>query len=326
MEQPPFQITSEILRAVAEIQGLLGEIRTLSIKKPSIKLRKENKIKTIHHSLAIEGNTLSEEQVTALLEKKRVLGPKRQILEVQNAIRLYNEIGSLNPWKEADLLKAHKILMRDLMEKPGTYRSQAVGIFKKGKISKMAPPAKRVPRLMSGLFSFLKEDLQTLGLIKACIFHYELELIHPFMDGNGRMGRIWQQVILMQISPIFEYLPVETMTHKQQKYYYQALEKSDVDGSSTAFIEFSLAIILSALQKFSDSIYVDKPKIADRIDFALEHFGSRQFSRKDYCALFKGLSTATVSRDLAQAVKKKKIKRMGTKALAVYICCDDGYR
>lgn len=318
MKRPPFQITSEILRAVAEIQSSLGELRASSIKKPSVKLRKENKIKTIHHSLAIEGNTLSEEQVTALLEKKRVLGPKKQILEVQNAIQIYETLESLNPLKEKDLLKAHKVLMKDLMERPGIYRSQAVGIFKKGKVSKIAPPAKQVPHLMADLFSFLNEDLETLPLIKACVFHYELELIHPFLDGNGRMGRIWQQALLMQVSPIFEYLPVETMIHRKQKLYYQALEKSDANGDSTAFIEFSLQMIMATLEEFSNAFSADKPKADDRIHFALEYFGDRQFSRKDYRTLFKGLSTATASRDLAQAVKDKKLKITGTKATAVY--------
>jgi len=318
MNQPPFQITSKILNLAAEIQTLLGEFKSLARLKPPLKLRKENKIKTIHHSLAIEGSSLSEEQITALMESKRVLGPKKQIIEVQNALRLYDLINHFDPFKEKDFLKAHQILMKDLIEKPGSYRKSAVGIFKGNQVTRMAPPDKRVPELMETLFYFLKSDKETLNLIKACVFHYEVELIHPFLDGNGRMGRLWQQLILMKSSSVFEYLPVESLIHRYQKEYYKSLEVNDKKGESTPFIEFSLEMILRALHQYSPKLFTTKPKISDRIELALEHFGSHPFSRKDYLLLHKGLSAATASRDLAKAVSEKKMKLFGTKARATY--------
>jgi Fic family protein len=303
---------------VSEIQSLLGESKHLTVKKPSVKLRKENKIKTIHHSLAIEGNSLTEAQVSSLIEGKKVIGPKKQILEVKNAIQLYERIVDLNPLRESDLLKAHKILMTGLLDRPGYYRNQAVGIFKDGKVSRMAPPAKQVPELMLNLFSFVKKDKETLTLVMACIFHYELEFIHPFEDGNGRMGRLWQQLLLMEASPIFEYIPIESLIHQNQKKYYLALEKSDVKGESTDFIEFSLEMILKSLKEFSGEIVSAKPKADDRIDLAADYFKSQTFTRMDYLKLFKEISTATASRDLAQAVASGLLNIKGTKSKAVY--------
>lgn len=315
---PPYTITSKILQLVSEIQSLLGESKHLIVKKPSVKLRKENKIKTIHHSLAIEGNTLTESQVSSLIEGKKVIGPKKQILEVKNAIRVYERVHELNPSTESDFLKAHKMLMAGLLEKPGFYREQAVGIFKSGKVSRMAPPAKLVRGLMQNLFLFVNTDKKTLPLVMACIFHYELEFIHPFEDGNGRMGRLWQQLFLMKASPIFEFLPIESLIYQDQKKYYLALEKSDAKGASTDFIEFSLEMILKSLTEFSGEILSAKPKATDRIDMAAEYFKSQSFSRKDYMNLFKEIATATASRDLAQAVAVGIFKIKGTKSKAKY--------
>jgi Fic family protein len=319
MQKPPYTITAKILNLVSEIQALLGEFKQLNVKKPSVKLRKENKIKTIHHSLAIEGNSLTEAQVSSLIEGKKVIGPKNQIIEVKNAIRLYELAAELDSTKERDFLKAHKILMTDLLIKPGQYRNQAVGIFKNGQVSRMAPPAKQVPNLMGHLFLFASKDKETLPLVKACIFHYELEFIHPFEDGNGRMGRFWQQLLLMKVSPLFEYLPVESLIHQNQKKYYLALEKSDAKGESTDFIEFSLEMILKSLKEFNEENISTNPKPTDRIEFALEHFKYQSFSRKDYMVLHKGISTATASRDLAQAVLEGILKINGTKAKAKYV-------
>ena len=319
MEAPPYTITSKILHLVSEIHSLLGESKHLMVKKPSVKLRKENKIKTIHHSLAIEGNSLTEEQISSLIEGKVVLGPKNQITEVKNAIRLYEKITDLNPLKEADLLKAHKILMTGLLEKPGFYRTKAVGIFKGGQVSRMAPPAKQVHGLMEKLFLFVNKDKTTLPLVKACLFHYELEFIHPFEDGNGRMGRLWQQLLLMKASPVFEFLPIESLIHQNQKKYYHALEKSDAKGESTDFIEFSLEMILKSLMEFSEDLVSSKPNSVDRIEVAIEYFQGRSFTRKDYMILHKEISTATASRDLAKAVDQGQLKIKGTKAKAVYV-------
>lgn len=318
MERPTYQISPLILKLVSQIQELLGEIKPLTIRKPPLKLRRASKIKTIHHSLAIEGNSLTESQVTDILESKRVIGPKKQILEVKNALDLYDRLSTFEAKNEKDFLAAHKILMNGLVEKPGTYRRTAVGIFKGTKVTRMAPKENMVPRLMSNLFSYLKRDTGEIELIKACVFHYELEFIHPFVDGNGRMGRTWQQRILMEASPSFEFLSVESLIHKNQNKYYKALEESDLKGSSTPFIEYSLEMILLALLEFTNQVSTNKPKASDRIGFALDYFGEKKFSRRDYIDLHKGLSTATASRDLAQAVKENKLKIFGTKSLAQY--------
>ncbi len=318
MYKPPYTITPLILTLVSKIQTILGESKHLVVKKPSVKLRKENKIKTIHHSLAIEGNSLTEQQISSLIEGKKVIGPKNQIIEVKNAIKLYEQLTDFDPSKENDLLITHKILMSGLIEKPGRYRQQAVGIFKNGQVSRMAPPAKQVSSLMSNLFLYLKKDQETLDLLKACIFHYELEFIHPFEDGNGRMGRLWQQLLLMKVSPIFEYLPIESLIHKNQKKYYQALEKSDAKGESTDFVEFSLGMIVDSLNEFSGKILSTKPKSNDRIEMAAEHFAKLNFSRKDYMLLYKEISTATASRDLAKAVASGVLKVKGEKSKTKY--------
>lgn len=318
MPTPPFTLTPKILSLVAEIQSHLGEAKHLVVKKPSVKLRRENKIKTIHHSLAIEGNSLTEEQISSLVEGKRILGPKNQIVEVKNAIQIYDQLLKLNPLKEKDLLAAHKVLMTDLIERPGRYRQKAVGIFKNGQVSRIAPPAKHVPKLMTDLFAFLTKDSTTILLLKSCIFHYELEFIHPFEDGNGRMGRLWQQVLLMKLSPIFEYLSVESLIHRNQKKYYLSLEKSDKKGESTDFIEFSLEMILETLKKFSKNLHSSSPKSKDRIEFSIEHFKQNSFTRKDYMELFKEISSATASRDLAKAVREKIFSAKGEKSQARY--------
>lgn len=318
MEKPPFQITASVLNLASSIQEIVGELKVHSLTRPSIKLRKENKIRTIHHSLAIEGNSLSEEQITAILENKRVHGSKTQILEVKNALTLYDDLSSYNPTNEKDLLRAHRVLMTGLVDKPGRYRSKQVGVFNGVKVAHMAPSAKLVPSLMTHLFDFLKKDKEIPWLLKACVFHYELEFIHPFEDGNGRMGRLWQQLLLMKHSPIFEYISAESLIHKRQKDYYRVLEQCDKKGESTLFIEFSLENILQSLKEFRKDFRPTKATGNDRIQYALEYFGKQSFSRKDYMELHKGISTASASRDLALAVSQGLLKKTGDKALAVY--------
>ena len=318
MAKPPFELTPTILSLAVNIQGVLGELKTATLVKPSLKLRKENKIRTIHHSLAIEGNTLTEEQITAILDKKNVIGPKRQIQEVTNALRVYDQIEKLNPFSEKDLLRSHAILMQGLMDRPGEYRNQNVGIFKGAKVGHVAPQSKMVSPLMKELFGFLKANDSTPLLIKACVFHYELEFIHPFLDGNGRMGRLWQQLILMRHSPVFEFVSIETLIHQQQKKYYQVLESCDASGSSTAFVEYSLNLIDQALLEFKKKFRPQKPTARDRIQVAKNHFGKKGLSRKDYLSLHSDISAATASRDLASAVANGELRMSGNQALARY--------
>jgi Fic family protein len=318
MYKTPFTITPLILTTSTRIQEILGELKTSTLVKPPLKLRKENKIKTVHHSLAIEGNALTQEQVTALFEKKRVIGPEKDITEIQNALGLYDILERLDPMKEKELLKAHSLLMKGLIKTPGKYRSTNVGIMKGKSVGHIAPQAKMVPGLMKDLFEFLKTPDGLPLLIKACIFHYEFEFIHPFENGNGRMGRLWQQLILMKHSPIFQYLSVEGLIHKKQKQYYKVLEACDKSGDSTVFIEFSLDIIQEVLEGFIKDYRPKKITARDRIQSALETFVRREFSRKQYHEINKSISLPTASRDLASAVKEGLLVRIGDKALTRY--------
>ena len=215
---PPYEITSSILKLITSISEKIGEVNANLLNKPSPKLRKQNRIKTIHSSLKIEGNTLTEEQITALLENKRVIGPKKDVVEVLNAIKIYENLENYSPFSEKSFLKAHLNLMEGLIEQPGKYRKQGVGIVKGSKVEHLAPPFDNVPYLMKDLFKYLKES-DEIELIKSCVFHYEMEFIHPFLDGNGRMGRLWQTLILMEKYPLFEFLPFETLISNDQKKY-----------------------------------------------------------------------------------------------------------
>lgn len=313
--KPPYEITAEILKYITSISEKIGEVNAKYLIKTNPTLRKQNQIKTIHSSLSIEGNTLTEEQITAILENKRVVGPEKDILEVLNALEVYKNINKLKPEREKDFLKAHKLLLQKLIKEPGKYRNQSVGIVKGSKVEHIAPPHENVPYLMKNLFEYLK-DKNELTLIKSCVFHYEMEFIHPFLEGNGRMGRLWQTLILLQDYPIFEFLPFETLISKNQNDYYNALSLSDKEGKSTKFIEYMLKIIERSLEELlqnSTKKLTDK----DRILIFLENCTS-DFTRKDYMNYFKDISSATASRDLKNAVESGLISKLGDKKTTTY--------
>jgi len=313
--KPPYQITSEILYLISNISQKIGEVNASYLIKNNPQLRKQNQIKTIHSSLSIEGNTLSEDQITAILENKRVLGPEKDINEVLNALKVYQELNKLKFNLEKDYLKAHKTLMTGLIENPGKYRTKGVGILKGSKVEHIAPPSENVPYLMKELFSYLKDNSE-LSLIKSCVFHYEMEFIHPFMDGNGRMGRLWQTLILMNEFPVFEFLPFETLISKNQTQYYHALSQSDKEGHSTKFIEYMLGIIDKSLSELLTNS-IQKLTQNDRISIFLENT-EKEFSRKDYMKKFSEISSATASRDLKTALEKGYIEKFGDKNLSIY--------
>lgn len=293
--KPPYEITSIILKLITSISEKIGAVNAKYLIKTNPTLRKQNQIKTIHSSLSIKGNTLTKEQITAIIENKRVIGPEKDIIEVLNALDVYKNINTLKPYKEKDFLNAHKLLLQKLIEKPGKYRTQGVEIVKGSKIEHIAPPFEKVPYLTKDLFEYLK-DKSELSLIKSCVFHYEIEFIHPFLDGNGRMGRLWQTLILMQDYPIFEFLPFETLISKNQEAYYKALSESDKEGKSTKFIEYMLKIIDSSLSELLENAS-KKLSDEDRISIYLEQYNG-EFTRKDYMNYFKDISSATASRDL----------------------------
>lgn len=306
--RPPYDITPRILKHISAISEKIGEVNANYLSKQSPQLRKQNRIKTIHSSLQIEGNTLTVEQMTALIEHKRVIGPQKDVMEVLNAIKVYDALKTFTIHSEKSFLKAHSILMNGLIDNVGRYRNKPVGIMKGNHIEHVAPPYENVPHLMKALFNYLKNDHE-LTLIKSCVFHYEMEFIHPFMDGNGRMGRLWQTLILMKEYQVFEFLPFETLINQTQTEYYKSLSVSDKTGKSTPFIEYMLGVIdkaLAQLLSYNNRIFKD----IDRLDYFL-HLGIKKFSRKDYMNVFKDISSATASRDLKRGIELNLLESFG---------------
>ena len=314
--KPPYDITPKILKLISSISEKIGEVNANYLSKQSPQLRKQNRIKTIQSSLQIEGNTLTEDQITALIENKRVVGPEKDVVEVLNAIKVYNELNNYKLYAEKDFLKAHASLMKGLIKNEGKYRNQSVGIVKCSNIEHIAPPFQQVPYLMKDLFGYLKDD-DELTLIKSCVFHYEMEFIHPFIDGNGRMGRLWQTVILLKDYPVFEFLPFETLISETQEEYYKSLSRSDKSGKSTPFIEYMLGVIeksLAQLLNYNNRILKD----TDRLEYFLNQ-GLKEFSRKDYMRVFKNIASATASRDLKKGMELNLFKSAGQLNKTKYI-------
>jgi len=244
--QPPYILTPTIVNLIAEISEAVGRLTILADQAKSLRLRRLNRIRTIQGSLAIEGNTLSLEQITAILEGKRVIAPLREIQEARNAIKAYDFFAKWQPSSEKDLLAAHGVLMSGLIDDPGHYRKGGVGVMAGEQVIHMAPSAERVSSLMHNLFRWL-ETTNDQPLITGAVFHYEFEFIHPFEDGNGRMGRLWQTLILSRWNPLFAHIPVESIVHEHQAEYYEALRQSTAQADSAPFIEFMLKMILDAI-------------------------------------------------------------------------------
>ena len=243
-KEPPYSITTGILSLVEQIGEAIGRAETAGLGL-DFRLRREARVRTVHGSVAIEGNALSEEQVSAILEGKRVVGPPRDVQEVRNAIAAYDRFEDWEPSSEADLLTAHGLLMTGLMDTPGRYRTRQVGVVGPGQVHHIGPPARRVPELMADLLGWL-EVTREHPLIASSVFHYEFEFIHPFEDGNGRQGRLWQTLILSRWNPLLAHVPVESAVRARQGAYYEAIERSSRAGESTVFIQFMLEAILDA--------------------------------------------------------------------------------
>lgn len=244
--QPPFTMTEDITNLVIEIGEQVGAVAAYDSLQPNPTLRRENRIKSIHSSLAIEQNTLTLEQVSDIIDGKRVLGPPQDIREVKNAYEAYERISSLDPYSVKNLLLAHRIMMEGLVKEAGVFRSKNVGVYAGNQLIHAGTPANYVPELIDQLFAWMKRS-KLHPLVKSCIFHYEFEFIHPFADGNGRTGRLWQSLILQKWKPFFAWLPVETLIHEKQDEYYAALNASNSEGESTIFVTFMLQIIRDAL-------------------------------------------------------------------------------
>lgn len=309
--KPPYKITDKILGLVSKISSLQGNIESTGLIIPEPQLRKKNQIKTIKGTLAIEGNTLTEDQITALLSGKKVLGHENEILEVINTNELYQLIDKLKYNSVKDLLKAHKILMKNILLDAGKFRNKNVGILKGKMVCHIAPKPFLVPELIEKLFTWANKDKDVHFLIKSCILHYELEFIHPFADGNGRIGRFWQTLTLSKSNPIYKYIPIESIIKKNQKKYYNSLEASDRSGESTVFIEFMLEMILTSLEEFTSQLISIPNTLDSRLTLGKTKFKSGDFSRKDYMILHKDISSATASRDLAVGIKSDVLVKKG---------------
>lgn len=278
--KPPFHMTDRITNLVAEISEQIGRIRVLSHGNLNPHLRKENRIRTIHSSLAIEHNSLSLEQVTAIVDGRHILGNPNEIREVKNAYDAYEMMLSLNPYSVKDLLKAHRMMMEGLIPENGKFRSGGVGVFDGNVVVHMAPPARLVPGEIDELFAWYRSS-EIHPLIRSAIFHYEFEFIHPFADGNGRMGRMWHSLLLGKWNELFYWLPIEELIRSRQQEYYEALGKSDKEADSSAFVELMLEIILDTLKETTVVGKAEKDgteKLSPSVQKLLDAMGDEELS------------------------------------------------
>lgn len=313
---PPFTMTEEITNLVIEIAELTGRISLSEHLSTNPKLRRENRIRSIQSSLAIEQNSLTVDQVSDIIEGKRVLGPPQDIREVKNAYEAYELLTHLNPYKVKDLLKAHKVMMTELVKEAGTFRSSNVGVYAGEKLIHAGTPSQYVPRLVQELFAWLKES-KLHPLIKSCIFHYEFEFIHPFADGNGRLGRLWHTLILAKWKEFFLWIPIETLIHERQEKYYQALNAANADGESTFFVGFMLGIIYDVLTELSENKGEQKEEtIGDKLIMLLRKNG--KLSAKSL-SLELGISERQVQRILKELKASGMIERAGANRNGTWI-------
>lgn len=309
--KPPFEITNAILDEIAEIAELVGHMNATLGLSANPTLRRTNRIRTIYSSLAIEQNTLSLEQVTAVLNGKRVIAPPKDIAEVKNAYEIYEMIDSLNPYSVDDLLRAHEVLTRGLVEETGCFRSRPVGVVdKQGNILHFGTLPDYVPGLVTELLEWVR-DSDFHMLIKSCVFHYELERIHPFADGNGRIGRLWHTLLLTQWKPMFAWLPVESIIHDRQEEYYQAINRSNNEAESTVFIEFMLSAIQEALMEAVKAGSAENMSTEEQRWYQIERFLKKNgtISNADVRKML-GVSAATANRILARFVEEGKLQKI----------------
>jgi Fic family protein len=313
MYKPPFTVSAKAINLIAMISSQLERYAIRMEQEDTLRLRRANRIKTIHSSLAIEGNTLSEGEVQAVLEGKKVVAPLKEIQEVKNAIKTYELYPKLNPFSIQDLLLAHGTMMSGLVDEAGMFRKGGVGVFDGDKPIHIAPPADRIRDLMSDLFGWL-ENADDHLLIRSCVFHYEFEFIHPFADGNGRIGRLWQSLILGQLNPIFEHLPVENMVYSNQQAYYHAINRSSGLGDSGPFIDFMLEEILNALvghQGKSNADIADEKGLNFQQQRVLGYLRADRHTTAAKIAADLDMSARQIERMLADMKAKGIIRRIG---------------
>ena len=324
MYKPPFTVSSNAINLIASISSQLERYAIKMEQGDSLRLRRANRIKTIHSSLAIEGNTLSEGEVQAVLEGKTVVAPLREIQEVRNAIKTYELYPNLDPFSIQDLLLAHGTMMAGLVDEAGMFRKGGVGVFEGDKPVHIAPQANRIRDLMNDLFAWL-ENADDHLLIRSCVFHYEFEFIHPFADGNGRIGRLWQSLILGRLNPIFEHLPVENMVYSNQQAYYNAINKSSSLADSGPFIDFMLEEILNALidhQGKSNTEIAEEKDLNYRQERVLGYLRADRHITAAKIAKDLGMSARQIERMLADLKAKGIIRREGANRNGYWIILD----
>ena len=325
MYKPPFTVSAKAINLIAMISSQLERYAIRMEQEDTLRLRRANRIKTIHSSLAIEGNTLSEGEVQAVLEGKKVVAPLKEIQEVKNAIKTYELYPKLNPFSIQDLLLAHGTMMSGLVDEAGMFRQGGVGVFDGDKPIHIAPPADRVRDLMSDLFGWL-ENADDHLLIRSCVFHYEFEFIHPFADGNGRIGRLWQSLILGRLNPIFEHLPVENMVYSNQQAYYHAINRSSDLGDSGPFIDFMLEEILNALvdhQGKSNADIADEKGLNYQQQRVLGYLRADRHTTAAKIAADLDMSARQIERMLADMKAKGIIRRIGANRNGYWEIVDD---
>lgn len=309
--KPPFEITTAILDDIAEIAELVGHVNASQDLSANPTLRRTNRIRTIYSSLAIEQNTLSLDQVTAVLNGKRVIAPPKDIAEVKNAYEIYEMMESLNPYSVDDLLSAHGVMTRGLVDESGCFRSGPVGVVdKQGNILHFGTLPDYVPGLVMELLNWVrKSDFHM--LIKSCVFHYELELIHPFADGNGRIGRLWHTLLLTQWKPMFAWLPVESIIHDRQDEYYRAINRSNNEAESTVFIEFMLSAMKEALMEAVQVRNTENMSREDQRWYQIKRFLKKNgtITNADVREMFR-VSSSTANRILAKMTDDGKIQKI----------------
>ena len=304
----------KILTDVMEICELVGKVSSTQHLSSDPVLRRQNRIKTIYSSLAIEQNTLSLEQVTAVLSGKRVLAPPKDIMEVKNAYEIYDHLNELNPYSVEDLLLAHHVMMRGLVQEDGVFRSKPVGVVDShGNVLHFGTLPQYVPPLVEELLKWT-EDSPLPMLIKSCVFHYEFEVIHPFADGNGRIGRLWHTLLLSRWNPLFAWLPVESIVHDHQQEYYEAINTSNAQGEGTAFIEFMLSVIEEALlsvipENFEKSMMPTSGK-ENRWNILEKYLKKEKIIHNSDVQQLLEVSSATANRILVSFVKEGKLERV----------------
>ena len=313
IKNPPFQITDSMIDLVAEIAELMGRLTVTKQLSSNPVLRRNNRIRTIHGSLAIEQNTLSIEQVTAVLNGKQVLAPPKDIAEVKNAYEIYERLDQLDPYSVDDLLMAHRIMTKGLVKESGMFRSSPVGVVdQEGHVLHFGTLPPYVPQLVAQLLEWTKNSTVHI-LIRSCVFHYEFELIHPFADGNGRIGRLWHTLLLSRWNPLFAWLPIESMIHDNQQAYYDAINRANDEAESTAFIEFMLSIIkssiLEAISTGAEMSNESTDKASARWAMIQRYLKTHDFIMNADVRELCGVSSATANRILNGLAEDGKLKK-----------------